>query len=286
MLRSRLDSSAAMPLEELHAALAQTSGVSVRAGELLSGHTPLRVGGPADLWAEVEDAEALNEVLRLARKSKVSWRVHWPLEDCLVRDAGFRGLIIRPGVGFEGAGRRGEGRVWLGAASPWAALTPLTLLTLTRWPGTVGGLFAAGEQDRLKGLGLTLRWQKGRRGIVHQVAPGEDVPSLKPTEILTELELDEEMPKRRRLKPPPGPGRIFSTPKSTDAGELLLRAGVCGARLRDWRLTPAEPGTVVHTGTGSCRDIMLLVRGVTERVQRARGVKLSLRIPVFGERTP
>jgi hypothetical protein len=30
---------------------------------------------------------------------------------------------------------------------------------------------------------------------------------------------------------------------------------------------------------------MLLVRGVTERVQRARGVKLSIRIPIIGERT-
>lgn len=270
--------------DELTAALAQLPGVIVRTDEPMAAHTPLRVGGPTGAFVVVEDPQAMQAVLKLARQHKIRWRLHWPLEDCIVRDAGFKGLIIRPGHGYEGAGRRGPGRVWIGAASPWAALTPLTLLTLTRWPGTVGGLFALGEQDRLKGLGMTLRWQKGRRNIEHVVAPGEDVPALKPTEILTELELDEEMPKRRRLKPPPGPGRIFSGPKDTDAGELLLRAGVCGARLRDWRLTTAEPGTVIHTGTGNCKDMMLLVRGVTERVQRARGVKISLRVPVIGER--
>lgn len=274
-----------MGTPELQSALEELPGAIVRAQEPMASHTPLRVGGPARLWTVAEDPQAMQEILRLARQHKVRWRLYWPMEDCLFRDAGFNGLIIRPGQGYEGAGRRAGGRVWLGAASTWSALTPLTRLTISQWPGTVGGLFAAREQDRLKGLGMTLRWLKGRRHVEQRIEPGEPVPTLKPTEVLTELELDEEMPRRKRLQPPPGPGRLFSTPRSADAGEQLLRAGVCGARLRDWRLTPAEPGTVVHTGTGNCQDIMLLVRGVTERVQRARGVKLSIRIPVIGERT-
>jgi len=270
---------------ELVDALRQVPGAIVRCGEPMAAHTPLRVGGPAAVWVVADDPHVMQEVLRVARAHKTRWRLHWPMEDCIVRDKGISGLVIRPGRGYEGAGRREPGKVWIKAATPWAALTPLTLLTISRWPGTVGGLFAAGEQDRLEGLGMTLRWVKGRRHQEKHIAPGETVPALKPSEILTELELEEEMPKRRRLKPPPGPGRIFKNAKTSDAGELLLRAGVCGARLRDWRLTPAEPGTVIHTGTGNCRDILLLVKGVTERVQRARGVKLDLRIPVIGDRT-
>ena len=274
-----------MGLAELHARLAELPGVSVRAAEPMSAHTPLRAGGPAALWALAEDPDALRAALTAARAEKVRWRVHWPMEDCIVRDAGFNGLIVRPGVGFEGAGRRAPGRVWIGPAAPWAALTPLTRLTLTRWPGTVGGLFAAGQQDRLRGLGLTLRWIKGRREVEHRVEPGEAPPALKPSEILTAVEIDEEMPRRRRLRPPPGPGQLFSEPGEGDVGELLLRANVCGARLRDWQFTLAQPGAIVHTGRGSTRDAMLLARGVVERVQRARGVELSLRIPVFGERS-
>lgn len=274
-----------MPLAELQEQLRAIPGVGVRAQEPMARHTPLRVGGPATLWAQVEDVEALQAVLKAARAEKVRWRLHWPLEDCLVRDAGFDGLIIRPGAGFEGAGRRTAGRVWLRAATPWAALTPLTLLTLTRWPGTVGGLFATGQQERLLGLGMTLRYLKGGREVEHRIEPEEAPPALKPTEILTELELDEEMPRRRRLRPPLGPGHIFAEPRGVDVGELLLRANVCGARLRDWQFTSALPGAIVHTGSGECRDAMLLARGVGERVQRARGIELGLRIPVFGERS-
>ena len=274
-----------MSLAELLPQLAQLPGVGVRAQEPLARHTPLRVGGPAALWILVEDAEALQAVLRVARAEKARWRLLWPLEDCIVRDAGFDGLVIRPGAGFEGAGRRTPGRVWIRPATPWAALTPLTLLTLTRWPGTVGGLFATQQQDRLAGLGMTLRILKGGREQELRVEPDQDPPALKPTEILTELELDEEMPKRRRLRPPPSPGHIFEEPKGTDVGELLLRANVCGSRLRDWQFTLSLPGAIVHTGSGGERDAMLLARGVVERVQRARGIELKLRIPVFGERT-
>ncbi|MEL6344895.1 MAG: hypothetical protein AAFV53_17390 [Myxococcota bacterium] len=278
-----------MPVEELFSQLLEMPGVLARRNEPMARHTPLRVGGRAAIWAVVEDLPAVQGVLKATRAEKVRWRVHWPMEDCIVRESGYQGLILRPGRGFEGAGRRDSGRVWLRAASPWSALTPLTRLTLTRWPGTLGGLFAAGEQSRLKGVGLTMRWLKGRREIERRVDPGEEIPSLKPSEILIEVELDEELPRRVRLRPPPGPGRLFAEPKGGDVGELLLRAGVCGARLRGWQFSDVEPGTVVHlqrdeNGQDS-KDVLLLARGVAERVKRARGVSLDMRIPIFGVRS-
>lgn len=270
---------------ELHQALIDLPGVHVRVQEPMAAHTPLRVGGPVWLWAIVSDYTALYAVQRQAKRHKVRWRLNWPMERCIVRDAGFHGVIIRPGRDFEGAGRRQPGRVWLGAASPWAALTPVTRLTLSSWPGTPGGLFAAGDQDCLRGLGLTMRWMRGQKQHEHRIEPGDEIPALKPTEVLLDVELDEEQPTRRRLKPPPSPGHIFEASGRTDPGELILRAGVCGSRLRDWRMTPEEPGTIVNTGSGNCHDLLMLVRGISERVKRTRGTTLNTRIPVFGERS-
>jgi UDP-N-acetylmuramate dehydrogenase len=264
--------------------LAAIPGVSTRAGEPLSAHTPLRVGGPAQIWAIVADPEALKETLSAARAEKIRWRVLWPLEDLIFRDAGYNGLIIRPGRGFEGVSRLESGAL-IGAGTPWAALSGLVELPITRWSGTVGGLFSQGEQGRLTGLGLTLSYLKGRRLVEVRSEPGEAPPALKPSEIPISLRNDPTHPGRRRLRPPPRPGQLFAAPRGTSPGEQLLRTGLTGTRLRDWRLSETEPGSVVQIGHGTCRDVELLARGVVERVQRARGVELSLRIPVIGARS-
>ena len=104
-----------MPTDSLLTRLAATPGVSARSGEPLSAHTPLRVGGPAAVWAVVQDVDALRNTLTAARAEKVRWRVLWPMEDLIFRDAGFNGLIIRPGRGFEGV-RRLESGASIGAA--------------------------------------------------------------------------------------------------------------------------------------------------------------------------
>ena len=273
-----------MPTDALHQELLRIDGVFPRRDESMAAHTPLRVGGPTKLWAVVEDVAALQSALTAARRHKVRWLLHWPLEDYIIRDAGFHGLIIRPGAGFERVGAR-DGALHLGAASLWSALAPITALPVARWPGSVGGLFSQGEQGRLKGLGLTLRWLKGRRIIEHRVDPGADIPALKPSEIPLDVRLDAEFSRRHRLRPPPRTGQLFTAPRGAAVADLLRRSGLCGARLRSWRLSDVEPGTVVQIGRGTCRDVELLARGVVERVQRTRGVELSFRIPVIGVRS-
>ena len=273
-----------MPTETLLNRLALIPGVAARCAEPLSAHTPLRVGGPAAVWAVVRDVKALQATLTAARAEKVRWRLLWPMEDLIFRDAGFHGLIIRPGRGFEGVSRLESGAS-IGAASPWAALSGLLELPITRWSGTVGGLFSQGEQARLAGVGLTLHYLKGRRILKTRIEPGEAIPALKPTEIPIRLEIDPKLAPRKRLQPPPRPGQLFTAPRGANPGEQLVRTGLIGTRLRDWRLSEAEPGCVVQIGSGTCRDVELLARGVAERVQRARGVELSLRIPVIGARS-
>ncbi|MDG1481961.1 MAG: hypothetical protein P8R54_20385 [Myxococcota bacterium] len=273
-----------MPGDALIRRLAALSGVSVRSQEPLSGHTPLRVGGPARVWAVVRDIDALKNTLTASRAEKTRWRVVWPMEDVIFRDAGYNGLIIRPGRGFEGVAALESG-ARIGAASPWAALSSLLKLPITRWSGTVGALFAQDEQARLTGLGVTLRYLKGRRIIEVRSEPGEGLPALKPSEIPISLSIDPTLTTRRRITAPPRPGQLFTAPRGTNPGEQLVQTGLTGTRLRDWRLSETEPGCVVQIGHGTCRDVELLAKGVVERVQRARGVELSLRIPVIGARS-
>jgi UDP-N-acetylmuramate dehydrogenase len=81
---------------DLAAALRQRLGRErVREHEPLAPFTTLRVGGPADLLAEVRSADEALEVVRLAREASV--KVAWlgGGSNLLVADRGVRGLVVR-----------------------------------------------------------------------------------------------------------------------------------------------------------------------------------------------
>src|ERR1700757_1946156 len=74
----------------------------VRLYEPLSNHTTLRVGGPAQFWAEPRTEQAFAELIRFCRDE------HLPLfaigrgSNLLVRDGGIRGVVVHPrGGAFE-----------------------------------------------------------------------------------------------------------------------------------------------------------------------------------------
>jgi UDP-N-acetylmuramate dehydrogenase len=76
--------------DEIEAAL---GGQAVR-GEPMSRHTTLRAGGPADLFAPIASADALRDLVLLARKLRAPYLVLGAGSNVLVSDAGFRGLVI------------------------------------------------------------------------------------------------------------------------------------------------------------------------------------------------
>jgi UDP-N-acetylmuramate dehydrogenase len=81
---------------DLAAALRQRLGPErVREHEPLAPLTTLRVGGPADVLAEVRSADEALDVLRLARET--SARVAWlgNGSNLLVGNGGVRGLVVR-----------------------------------------------------------------------------------------------------------------------------------------------------------------------------------------------
>lgn len=272
------------------ACLGALPGVWARTEEPMARHTPLRAGGPAEVWAVVADPGALIEVLHLARRHGVSWRVHWPLSDGLVRDGGQRGLVIRPGRGFEGMHLDGEALV-LGSAAAWAGVRGLPgdgwWSPLAAWPGTVGGLMESADRSWIAGSCVRLRWARGRSVEEVAVPAGSAPPEVPSSAVLMEVTLRPPLrvPRRLARARPPTPGTLFADPDlpGQTSGAVLGRAGIPGTRLRQWRLSAVEPGTVVHLGGGCVADLLLLAKGVADRVDRCRAVSLDLRIPLSGD---
>ena len=274
-----------MGAEGLNTRLQGLPGLLIRPEEPMANHTPLRVGGPVELWVEAKDEEALQRLLKEAKTAGGKWRVHWPFGDWLVRDGGLRGTVIRLGHDFETI-TVNEETVTLGAAALWSALPDVLQGGLwdaiRSWPGTVGGLFEQGDLNQLNGLCTQVQVMRTQGSTTLNWAEEGPPPKVGETSVLCTITLRRVSAARSWLTRPTHVGHLFQDVADSSVARELTRSGVIGTRLRRWRLSPAAPGTVVHLGGGTFADLQMLVKGVRMRVEKTRGVTLQTRIPVLG----
>lgn len=80
---------------EAHARLAGIPHLTVLAGAPLSRYTRFGIGGPADIYAETDQAESFIAALNAARASGLDYVVIGDGTNLIVSDAGFRGIVLR-----------------------------------------------------------------------------------------------------------------------------------------------------------------------------------------------
>jgi UDP-N-acetylmuramate dehydrogenase len=81
--------------EETRLRLAEIPNLTVFTGAPLSRYTRFGIGGPADLYAETENAEAFIAALSAARASGMEIVVIGGGTNLIVSDDGFRGVVLR-----------------------------------------------------------------------------------------------------------------------------------------------------------------------------------------------
>ncbi|MEJ2744160.1 MAG: FAD-binding protein, partial [bacterium] len=137
---------AAMIDERIRSELTRIAGSRVKFNEPLFRHTWMRVGGPADALIEVCDENELGELVRVCRRDAIPILLLGVGANLIVRDGGWRGIVVRLcGDRFTRIEISGE-RVLVGAGASLAALIAETvsrslggLECLAGVPGTVGG---------------------------------------------------------------------------------------------------------------------------------------------------
>ena len=179
-----------------------------------------------------------------------------------------------------------EESVDVGSAALWASL-PTSLMgglwdAIRTWPGSVGDLIHSDRARHLSELISSLRVLRGGRVADLPWSDGEDPPKLGESTILVGITMRRASAARTWMEAPPAPGTLFADIENTQVSKELLRAGVLGTRLRNWRLSDVEPGTIIHLGSGGFTDLSLLIKGVKVRVEKTRGVTLEPRIPILG----
>jgi len=282
----------------------------------------LRVGGPADLLAEVRSADEALAVLRLAREaaSPVSWLGGG--SNLLVGDRGVRGLVVRWHGGELSTPAPGRVRAEAGVTVNGLVRYTIghSLAGLAAWagtPGTVGGAVHGNAHFQGRMISecvLSVRLAAPDGGVAERPATemefGYDKSRLQRTgEIALSADFhvspgepqalrDEarrSLAFRKRTQPLalPSAGCVFQNPDPArvrlppgmppSAGALVDAAGLKGASCGGARVSPVHANFVVNEGGATARDVASLVERMRAAVSERFGVELEEEIVRLGE---
>ena len=284
----------------------------VRQNEPLSKHTTMRVGGAADLYVEPATEQDLGKVLAFCAK-----RGHKTLflgrgSNLLVKDAGFRGVVIclahRYFSRIEIAGNRitcGAG-ARLKSISVEAKRSGLAGLEfLEGIPGSLGGglrMNAGAMGGSLFDVVETVRLM-GHDGQIREQAPAElpvmyrSCATFKDHVALSAVlrgqpgsrdAIEERMNaysrKRWDSQPAaPSAGCIFKNPPSTSAGKLIDELGLKGTRVGGAVVSAEHGNFIVNDGAATARDVLELIEVIRKRVRAERDIELQTEVEIVGE---
>jgi UDP-N-acetylmuramate dehydrogenase len=308
---------------DLAAALRLRLGTErVRTDAPLAPLTTLRIGGPADILAEVHDADEALGALRLANEAGVP--VFWlgGGSNLLVGDLGVRGLVVRwhggavtspapdrvraeAGVTINGLVRYTIGHGLAGLAD-WAGT-----------PGTVGGAVhgnahfqgrlisesvisvcvaaAGGTTREVPASEMEFGYDRSRLQRTGEVALAADfrVGSDEPGALREAARRSLAYRKRTQPLALPSAGCVFQNPDPNrvrlppgmpaSAGALVDAAGLKGAACGVARVSPVHANFVVNEGGASARDVANLIERMREAVAERFGVMLEEEIVRVGE---
>jgi len=292
-------------------ALTARLGPAAHRDAALGSRTTYRVGGRAALGVEVADENALLDVARALRGLDVPVLVMGNGSNLLVADAGFAGLVVTLGTGFETLGiTANEVRAGGALALPTLARrTAAAGLTGLEWavgvPGTVGGavrmnagghgsdtvatlvsyrvvdLVGAGVTDHpASDLGATYRHTTVAATDVvvsatHRLEPGDPVAGRAAID---------EIVRWRRANQPGGAnaGSVFTNPDDDSAGRLIDHCGLKGLRIGTAEVSPKHANFIQADRGGSADDVRRVMDRVREEVAAETGVALTSEVRMVG----
>jgi UDP-N-acetylmuramate dehydrogenase len=268
--------------------------ISWRENVPLAGRTTLKIGGPARVFAEVQDVPALVGLLHWARAGKLPVLPLGKGSNVLIPDEGFPGVAVVLAGDFGRVEIRGTSVV-AGAGAPLMSLAVLAqraglsgLEGLSGIPSSVGGAvrinagaYGAEIFDVLSSVELVARTGELRDVPASEIAHGYRWSALMKTDDLIAsarlnlLEADPEAirgrmaeiteKRKKGLPPQPNAGSIFKNPPGDFAGRLLEACGMKGRRIGGAEVSTLHANVIVNLGGATAKE----VRSLMAEMQRA-----------------
>lgn len=285
---------------------------TIKLYEPLAKHTTMRVGGPAQFWAEPETEEGFARLVRFTTDRQLPLFVIGRGSNLLVRDGGMRGVVVHLQRGEFKRLEVREGQIIAGVGvkqKELAYAARAAQLGGFEWfegiPGNVGGALRmnagalGGETFRQV---VSVRFVD-RHGDFHMRTPDElevhyrDVPELARSYAVSatfvghastaeeiEQKLEASVQKRRATQPrESSAGCIFKNPAACPAGKLVDELGLKGARIGGAKVSEVHGNFIVNDGGATASDVLALIAQVQETALRERAITLETEVQIIGE---
>ena len=296
-------------LDELNAVM---GAGTIKLYEPLAKHTTMRIGGPAQFWAEPETEEGFARMVRFCTERSIPLFVMGRGSNLLVRDGGIRGVVAHLARGEFKKLEVHEGLISAGVGVKQRELAIAARdarIEGFEWfegiPGNVGGALrmnagAMGGETFQQVLSVRF---VDENGDFHTRTPSEmevsyrDVSTLKknyavsaifrgtpgdPEEIARKLDASQQ--KRRTSQPrESSAGCIFKNPGNTPAGKLIDELGLKGVRVGGAKVSEVHGNFIVNDHGATAADVLQLIDIIKRKAKAERGLDLQTEVQIIGE---
>jgi UDP-N-acetylmuramate dehydrogenase len=290
-------------------------GIKTSRNEPLQRFSTMRVGGPADLFAEVRNLFELRGIVRFARARDIPLFLIGRGSDLVISDDGIGGLVVvvrAAGLGTDGERIRAEAGVQMAKLATTGKQEGLSGLEFgLAIPGSVGGAvwanagahgsdvrgvlesaLVAGADGEERALGPDELGMAYRETQLKHSAPGRPDVVLEATFRLEPAEPDtiaERLGSIRRWRQEHQPigqksaGSVFRNPAGDSAGRIIEELGLKEHRVGGAQVSPVHANFIVNTGGATAADVYGLGELVRETVRRERGIELAYEVEFVGD---
>lgn len=285
---------------------------NVKLDEPMKNHTTFRIGGNAEVFAQVATSE-IADLIKLCKVNNVPYVILGNGSNVLVGDKGVKGVVISVGnrmssIEIENDEVFAEAGALLSQVANMAATESLTGMEFAAGiPGSIGGavLMNAGAYGgEIKDILVSVKLLTEEGEIVERLAKDLDL-SYRHSAIMSEggvvlsarLKLkkgDEveirktmtELKEKRVEKQPlnyPSAGSTFKRPEGYFAAKLIDDCGLRGYRVGGAQVSEKHCGFVVNVGNATASDVLSVMKDVNDKVKSAVDVELEPEVRMIGE---
>jgi UDP-N-acetylmuramate dehydrogenase len=290
-------------------------GVKTSRRDPLARFTTMRVGGPADLFAEVHNLFELRGLVRFARSRELPYFIIGRGSDLVISDAGIRGLVIYNRAQqhrFDGNRLTADSGLPMAKAATLGKQEGLSGLEFgLAIPGSVGGAVWAnagahesdiqsvlveasvmlrdGTEQALDGASLLFSYRESM--LKHSPATAPEIVTWATFELeraepdVIGERLDDIRRWRQQHQPLgiPSAGSVFRNPDGDSAGRLIDSLGLKGTRIGGATVSEKHANFIVNDQNGTASDVRRLGELVRDRVRSETGLELVFEIVFAGD---
>lgn len=282
------------------------AGVEVKKNFLLKLEANFKIGGIADLFIEIKNAEELKAAVKILRKFRIKYMAAGNMTNLLIKDGRINMAFIRLAGGFKKIQLKTKRLVYAAAAAKNAGLLNFmvknglgSLEFLAGIPGTLGGAvyMNAGAYGKCIAAAVKTVYYTDRNGVERKISAktagfgyrksifqknggiitAVELAAVKKDRKASAAEMREIIRARHRKHPWQAAcaGSFFKNSPDIAAGRLIEAAGLKGLKVGGAKVSEKHANFLINAGGASFKDVMSLADKVKKAVYKKFKIKLK-----------